>query len=205
VQRCLKRCFDIAVAGIGLLVLAPLFGVVAAAIWLTMGSPIFFKQRRPGLHERLFTVCKFRTMMDARDEKGELLLDSERITPLGRLIRDISIDELPQLWNVLRGHMSLVGPRPLLSLYLDRYNAFQHRRHEVKPGITGWAQVNGRNAINWETKFELDVWYVDHWNLLLDLKILLKTVRKVFRREGIAQIGPPSEFQFRGAKTSSSD
>jgi sugar transferase EpsL len=183
--RVAKRTLDLAAAAIGIAVLAPLRAVVAAAIRFTMGSPVFFRQTRIGLNARPFPIAKFRTMLDSRDQEGRLLPDHQRLTSLGRLVRQLSIDELPQLWNVLKGDMSLVGPRPLLPEYLPRYSEFQRRRHEVKPGITGWAQVNGRNALTWEQKFELDVWYVDHCSLWLDLQILWLTVVRVLRREGI--------------------
>jgi lipopolysaccharide/colanic/teichoic acid biosynthesis glycosyltransferase len=194
-----KRATDFLVAIAGLTVLAPLMAAVAVAIRLSMGSPVLFRQQRPGLNESLFTVCKFRTMTDARDENGQPLPDWERMPRLGKALRDLSIDELPQLWNVVKGDMSLVGPRPLITDYLQHYNAFQRRRHEVKPGITGLAQVNGRNALTWEQKFELDVWYVDHWSLLMDVKILVRTVREVLNRTGITPPGPPTDFTFRGS------
>jgi len=198
-QLAAKRATDFLVAIAGLTVLAPLMAAVAVAIRLSMGSPVLFRQQRPGLNESLFTVCKFRTMTDARDENGQPLPDWERMPRLGKALRDLSIDELPQLWNVVKGDMSLVGPRPLITDYLQHYNAFQRRRHEVKPGITGLAQVNGRNALTWEQKFELDVWYVDHWSLLMDVKILVRTVREVLNRTGITPPGPPTDFTFRGS------
>ena len=181
----LKRLLDFVVALLALVLLSPLLFLLAVWIRLTMGSPVLFRQTRPGLHGRPFTMYKFRTMTDARDAEGNLLPDDQRLTRFGRFLRSTSLDELPELINVLKGEMSLVGPRPLLMKYLDRYTPEQFRRHEVKPGITGWAQVNGRNAISWEEKFKLDVWYVDNWDLWLDLKILLMTLVKVFRREGI--------------------
>ncbi|MHC5061008.1 MAG: sugar transferase, partial [Planctomycetota bacterium] len=168
----LKRIFDIISVLIGLILLSPLLLIVALVVRFKLGSPVIFKQQRPGLHGKPFFMYKFRTMMDGRDENGKLLPDSERLSVFGRFLRSTSMDELPELLCVLKGDMSLVGPRPLMMKYLPRYTPEQARRHEVLPGITGWAQVNGRNASSWERKFELDVWYVDHWNLWLDLKIL---------------------------------
>lgn len=181
----MKRLVDLIVSISALLLALPVFGLVAAAIRVNMGSPVFFRHKRPGLNERPFFLLKFRTMSTARDESGKLLPGDRRLTRLGRLLRSLSLDELPQLINVLRGDMSLVGPRPLLMEYLELYTPEQKRRQEVKPGITGWAQVNGRNALTWEDKFALDVWYVDHRTFGLDLKILWMTLLKVFRREGI--------------------
>ena len=181
-----KRLLDIVLATAALAVLAPLLLILAVTMRLTMGSPIFFRQRRPGLRGKPFAMYKFRTMLNAEDADGHLLPDERRLTRLGRFLRSTSLDELPELVNVLRGEMSLVGPRPLLMEYLDRYTPEQARRHEVRPGITGWAQINGRNAISWEKKFELDVWYVDNWSFLLDIRILLTTVWKVVRRDGIS-------------------
>ena len=181
-----KRFFDIVIASVGLIVLSPLFLILW--IWLSIankGAGAFFLQERPGKDEKIFKVIKFKTMNDRRDENGNLLPDSERLTTIGRWIRSLSLDEIPQLINVLKGDMSLIGPRPLLVQYLPLYDEVQRRRHEVRPGITGWAQVNGRNAISWQEKFEHDVWYVDHLSLSLDIKILLKTIEKVFKREGI--------------------
>ena len=181
-----KRLFDLVIALLGLIVLSPLFLILW--IWLSIankGAGAFFVQERPGKDEKIFKVIKFKTMNDKRDENGNLLPDSERLTTIGRWIRSLSLDEIPQLINVLKGDMSLVGPRPLLVQYLPLYDEMQRRRHEVRPGMTGWAQVNGRNAISWQEKFAYDVWYVDHISLSLDIKILLKTVEKVFKREGI--------------------
>jgi len=181
-----KRIIDFVFASVGLIILSPLFLILW--IWLSMankGAGAFFFQERPGKDEKIFKVIKFKTMNNRRDENGILLPDSERLTMIGRWIRSLSLDEIPQLINVLKGDMSLVGPRPLLVQYLSLYNETQRRRHEVRPGMTGWAQVNGRNAISWQEKFEYDVWYVDHVSLSLDIKILLKTVEKVFKREGI--------------------
>ncbi len=182
----------------GLVFLAPVLAVIAAAICLRMGRPVLFHQMRIGRNERAFSIAKFRTMTDTHDDREKLLPDRYRLTALGRFIRSASLDELPQLWGVLKGDMSLVGPRPLLPEYLPKYNEFQRRRHEVRPGITGWAQVNGRNALTWEKKFELDVWYVDHWNPWLDLKILWMTVVQVLRRKGISQEGHATMPVFMG-------
>lgn len=188
-QRAVKRAFDIAVSAVLLSVFSPLLLLIAVLIRLKMGRPVLFRQERPGLHGQLFAACKFRTMTDARGPDGKLLPDAQRLGRFGVFLRRTSLDELPQLWNVLRGDMSLVGPRPLLTAYLSRYSPEQARRHEVPPGITGWAQIHGRNAISWEEKFSLDVWYVDHWSLLLDLRILLMTVASVLRRDGISAAG----------------
>lgn len=185
-RRFFKRLFDFVFALVGLIILCPLFLILW--IWLSMtnkGAGAFFVQERPGKDEKIFKVIKFKTMNDRRDENGILLPDSERLTTIGRWIRSLSLDEIPQLINVLKGDMSLIGPRPLLVQYLPLYDQVQRRRHEVRPGMTGWAQVNGRNAISWQEKFAYDVWYVDHVSLSLDIKILLKTVEKVFKREGI--------------------
>ncbi len=176
-----KRMIDIAGAALGLLIALPLLLLVAFWIRLAIGSPVLFRQRRGGLHGRVFCICKFRTMSDARDSAGALLPDTQRLTHVGRFLRRTSIDELPQLWNVITGDMSLVGPRPLLAEYLDRYNAFQRRRHLVRPGLTGLAQIQGRNALDWDQRFELDVWYVEHGSLWLDAKILAATVWKLLR------------------------
>jgi lipopolysaccharide/colanic/teichoic acid biosynthesis glycosyltransferase len=186
------------VAGSLLILLSPVIAAIAVAVRLGMGRPVLFRQRRPGLHARPFTIYKFRTMRELRDPKGELLPDGDRLTPLGEALRSASVDELPELWNVLRGDMSLVGPRPLLMRYLDRYSAEQARRHEVRPGITGLAQVSGRNGIDWERKLALDVWYVDHRSFRLDLKILLRTAGLVLRRVGIRQPGTATVEEFTG-------
>ena len=193
-----KRVIDMIMSGLGLIILSPLLVIISVIIFIQMGRPVLFKQMRPGLNGKPFYMCKFRTMTDERDENGALLADEQRLTRLGRFLRSTSLDELPELLNVLKGDMSLVGPRPLLMQYLDRYTSEQARRHEVKPGITGWAQVNGRNAITWEEKFALDVWYVDHWSLWLDIKILAMTVVKVFKREGISAFGEATMPEFRG-------
>jgi lipopolysaccharide/colanic/teichoic acid biosynthesis glycosyltransferase len=197
-QKAVKRGVDICGALAGLAILFPLLAVVAAAVRIFMGRPVLFRQERPGLEGAPFLLYKFRTMRDVRDAEGRLLPDADRLTRLGRLLRSCSIDELPGLFNVLRGEMSLVGPRPLLMEYLGRYDAEQARRLDVKPGITGWAQVRGRNALEWEEKFRLDVWYVDHQNLLLDLKILFMTPFMIFRREGVSAAGHATMPEFLG-------
>lgn len=182
-----------------LLLLAPLLALVAWRIRRKLGSPVLFRQIRPGLHGRPFEMVKFRTMRDAVDANGQPLPDDQRLTPFGSWLRSTSLDELPELWNVLKGEMSLVGPRPLLMEYLPLYTPEQARRHEVRPGVTGWAQINGRNALSWDEKFRLDVWYVDHQSLWLDLKILMLTVRKVFVREGISAAGEATMPRFTGS------
>lgn len=193
-----KRLLDLVLTIPALLLLAPLLVLVALSIRLRLGSPILFCQQRPGLRGQPFSLFKFRTMTDARDVQGHLLPDAERLTPFGRFLRSTSLDELPEFLNVLRGEMSLVGPRPLLMQYLERYTPEQMRRHDVRPGITGWAQVNGRNAITWERKFALDVWYVDQLSFWLDLRILAMTVWKILKREGISQRGHTTMEEFFG-------
>ncbi len=195
----MKRLFDFLVALCAILTLLPVIIIVALLIRFKLGSPILFTQDRPGLNDKIFKMMKFRSMLDAKDKQGNLLPDDERMTPFGAFLRSTSLDELPGLFNVLKGDMSLVGPRPLLVQYLPLYNAEQARRHNVRPGITGWAQVNGRNAISWEQKFKLDVWYVDNQSLLLDFKILLLTVKKVFVREGISADGHVTIEPFKGS------
>ena len=194
-----KRLLDIIGAGTALACTAPVLAGVAVLVRLRLGRPVLFCQTRPGLHGRPFTIYKFRTMRDTRDADGNLLPDQERLTPLGKLLRATSLDELPELFNVLEGTMSLVGPRPLLMEYLDRYTPAQARRHEVKPGITGWAQVNGRNALTWEEKFAHDCWYVDHQSQWLDLRILARTVALVLRRRGIGHRGGDTMPVFMGS------
>lgn len=194
----LKRLFDIVASAIGLFLLSPVVLLVAIQVRRKLGSPVLFHQVRPGKDGKPFEMIKFRTMRDAVDAEGNPLPDSERMTPFGSFLRSSSLDELPELWNVLKGEMSLVGPRPLLMEYLPLYNTEQARRHEVRPGITGWAQVNGRNAISWEEKFKLDTWYVDNRSLWLDLKILFLTVKKVFVREGINAQGEVTVGKFKG-------
>lgn len=193
-----KRLIDVLIATIGLILLMPLMLVLAAVLWLVNDRQPFFRQTRPGLKEQAFVVFKFKTMNDRTDAAGLLLPDQERLTKLGSFLRKTSIDELPQLWNVLRGDMSLVGPRPLLPEYLPLYSPLQHRRHEVRPGVTGWAQVHGRNLVDWKTKFEYDVWYVDHCSLLLDFRILFLTLFKTLSEEGITPVGSGSVEKFNG-------
>ena len=197
----MKRLFDIVVSACALLVLALPLLVVIWMVRRKLGSPVFFTQVRPGMHGKPFKMVKFRSMISERSTDGELLPDAVRLTPFGRFLRSTSLDELPELWNVLKGDMSLVGPRPLLMEYLPLYSPEQARRHEVRPGITGWAQVNGRNAISWEDKFKLDVWYVDHCSLWLDIKILWLTVKKVLVREGISAAGEATMGKFTGSKS----
>lgn len=194
----MKQLFDTLSALLGLIVLSPVLIITAILVRIKLGSPVLFRQQRPGLHAQPFYVYKFRTMTDQRDADGQLLPDEVRLTPFGKLLRRLSLDELPQLLNVVKGDLSLVGPRPLLMQYLPLYSPEQARRHEVCPGITGWAQVNGRNAISWEEKFKLDVWYVDNQSFLLDLKILWMTFNKVFKREGISQEGQATMEAFKG-------
>ena len=196
----MKRVFDFVAASLALLMLALPLLVLAWLIRRNLGSPVLFRQVRPGLQGRPFTMVKFRTMTDERGPDGALLPDEQRLPPFGRFLRASSLDELPELWNVLRGDMSVVGPRPLLMEYLSLYSPEQARRHEVRPGITGWAQINGRNAISWADKFALDVWYVDHRSLWLDVRILWRTVRKVLVRDGISAAGEATMPKFTGSK-----
>ncbi|MDC9498769.1 MULTISPECIES: sugar transferase [unclassified Pseudoalteromonas] len=195
----MKRFFDFIVALSVLFILLPVIIVVFVLVRLKLGAPILFTQTRPGLHGKVFKMMKFRTMLDGKDKQGNLLPDNERMTKFGAFLRSTSLDELPGLFNVLKGDMSLVGPRPLLVQYLPLYSSEQARRHNVRPGITGWAQINGRNAISWEQKFKLDVWYVDNQSFLLDIKILLLTVKKVFVREGISADGHVTIEPFKGS------
>jgi len=194
----LKRIFDVISAGLAIVLLSPVILVVALLIRRKLGSPIIFRQVRPGLAGKPFEMVKFRTMKDSVDGSGAPLPDAERLGPFGRLLRSSSLDELPELWNVLKGEMSLVGPRPLLMEYLPLYSAHEFRRHEVRPGITGWAQVKGRNSIGWKEKFELDVWYVENKNFWLDLKILFLTVKKVIKRDGVSAEGEATMSKFKG-------
>jgi lipopolysaccharide/colanic/teichoic acid biosynthesis glycosyltransferase len=196
----MKRVFDLLASIIGLLILAVPLALLAWQVRSKLGSPVLFTQMRPGLHGKPFLMVKFRTMTDERDADGALLPDAQRLTAFGRFLRSSSLDELPELWNVLRGEMGLVGPRPLLMEYLPLYSTEQARRHEVRPGITGWAQVNGRNAISWADKFALDVWYVDHHSLWLDVQILWRTMRKVLVRDGISAAGEATMPRFEGDK-----
>ncbi|MCS3831913.1 lipopolysaccharide/colanic/teichoic acid biosynthesis glycosyltransferase [Aeromonas veronii] len=194
----MKRLFDIVASFGALLLFSPIIALVAWKIRKNLGSPVLFRQTRPGLNGRPFEMVKFRTMKDATDVHGNILPDAERMTPFGNKLRSSSLDELPELWNVLKGDMSLVGPRPLLMQYLPLYSKEQARRHGVRPGVTGWAQINGRNAISWEDKFKLDVWYVDNHSFWLDFKILLLTVKKVFMKEGISENGHVTMTAFNG-------
>jgi lipopolysaccharide/colanic/teichoic acid biosynthesis glycosyltransferase len=195
----LKRAFDILISATALVAFSPFFLCLALLVWFNIGRPVFFTQVRPGLCARPFKMIKFRTMTNEHNAKGELMGDAERLTALGKFLRSTSLDEFPELWNVLKGEMSLVGPRPLLVEYLPLYSLEQARRHEIRPGITGWAQVNGRNTISWDEKFILDVWYVDNQSLLLDIKILWMTVKKVVTREGISADGQVTTSKFTGS------
>ena len=195
-----KRAIDLAASALGLVIVSPILLFLALLIRARLGSPIFFRQTRPGLHARPFTILKFRTMRDARDAAGNQLPDAERLPPLGRFLRSTSLDELPELWNVLRGDMSLVGPRPLLMEYIPLYSTEQARRHDVRPGITGWAQVNGRNSLSWDEKFAYDVWYVDNLGLGVDTKTLWLTLMRVVRREGISHDGEATMTRFTGSR-----
>ncbi|AST58541.1 sugar transferase [Thermoanaerobacterium thermosaccharolyticum] len=197
-QSNIKRLIDILASLCLLIVLSPLLLAISMIIYLTMGSPVLYRQTRPGLKGKPFTIYKFRTMSNKKDKYGVLLPDEERLTKIGKFLRSTSLDEFPELFNVLKGDMSLVGPRPLLMEYLDYYTDEQMRRHDVKPGITGWAQINGRNNLSWEEKFELDVWYVDNWSIWLDIKILFLTIIKVIKREGISAEGYATMPKFTG-------
>ncbi len=197
-----KRILDIVLTLPGLLLISPIIIIIIILLLIYQGRPIFFEQKRPGFRNKIFTLRKFRSMRDLTDTSGNLLPDSERITPIGKFLRTTSLDELPELINVLRGEMSLVGPRPLLVQYLERYSSEQARRHHVLPGITGWAQINGRNTLSWEDKFKMDVWYVDNWSIWLDIKILAITVWKVIKREGISQPGQSTAIEFMGSDSS---
>ncbi len=191
-----KRFFDLVLVIPGLILISPMLLLVAIVAKFKIGSPVLFQQERPGIHGKIFKMVKFRSMRNDRDANGELLPDEVRLVPFGKLLRATSLDEFPELWNVIKGEMSLVGPRPLLAKYLDRYNSTQARRHEVRPGITGWAQINGRNAITWEEKFDYDVWYVDNLSFFLDVKILALTVLKVFKRSGTSAEGHATMPEF---------
>jgi sugar transferase EpsL len=200
--KSIKRIQDFLISLMAIILLSPLLLLVVLFIRLKLGSPVLFRQQRPGLNGKLFTIYKFRTMISkTHDENGNILPDDKRLTPFGLWLRSTSLDELPELLNVLKGDMSLVGPRPLMTKYLNRYTPQQARRHEVKPGITGWAQINGRNNITWEEKFEMDVWYVDHWSLWLDTKIIAKTIGLVFKRENVAKEGHATVDEFMGSKS----
>lgn len=186
IYKYIKRILDIVSSLLAIIILSPLLAVTAVLVKTKLGSPVLFKQERPGKDEKIFTLMKFRTMTDERDENGELLPDEVRLTKFGKFLRSTSIDELPELFNILKGDMSVIGPRPLLVEYIPRYNRHQHRRHEVRPGLSGWAQVNGRNTVSWEDKFDMDVHYVDNYSLAMDVKILFMTVLNVLKREGIS-------------------
>ena len=196
-----KRLFDIIASASGLIFLSPVFLILIYLIRKNLGEPVFFTQERPGKDGKPFKMIKFRSMRDAVDQDGNPLPDSERLTPFGKKLRATSLDELPELWNVLKGEMSLVGPRPLLMSYLPLYNEFQNRRHEMRPGVTGWAQVNGRNALSWDEKFAHDIWYIDHYSFWLDMKILFLTVKKVYIKEGISAEGEATMPYFTGNDT----
>ncbi len=193
-----KRLLDLSIALISLIILSPLMILIGILVAVFLGRPIFFRQKRPGFHGKIFKIYKFRTMNEKTDESNQLLPDKDRLTKFGQFLRATSLDELPELFNILLGDMSIVGPRPLLISYLPLYNPHQMRRHDVLPGLTGWAQVNGRNALTWEEKFDLDVWYVDHWSFGLDLKIMMLTMIKVIKREGISQPGQATSDPFKG-------
>ena len=197
-MQTVKRIFDFTASLIALILLSPLIAIIAVMIRIKLGKPVLFRQLRPGYHQEPFIIYKFRTMLDLRDASGKLLSDEHRLSKWGAFLRSTSLDELPELWNVVRGDMSLVGPRPLLMQYIPRYSPEQRRRHDVRPGITGWAQIHGRNAVAWDERFKLDVWYVDHCNFLLDLKILMITIKKLFQREGISAEGHPTMPEFMG-------
>lgn len=197
-QRFFKRPLDFTLASLSILLLSPVFLIIAVLVKIKLGSPVIFKQERPGLNEKTFTMYKFRTMTNEKDANGELLADSERLTKFGKFLRSTSLDELPELFNVLKGDMSIVGPRPLLIEYTPLYDEQQRKRLNVLPGITGWAQVNGRNALTWEEKFKLDTWYVENWNFILDLKIIVKTILVVLKREGISAQGEATMSRFTG-------
>ena len=201
----LKRVLDIAIASTALVLLSPVYALVAYKVKKNLGSPVLFRQVRPGLHGKPFEMIKFRTMKDAMDAQGNPLPDSERLTPFGKMLRATSLDEMPELWNVIKGDMSIVGPRPLLMEYLPLYNAEQAKRHNVRPGITGHAQVNGRNAISWEKKFEHDTWYVEHQSLWLDFKIMLKTIQKVIAKDDISAEGEATMSKFTGSSEHKND
>lgn len=198
IYKYVKRILDIISSLLAIIILSPLLAVTSVLVKTKLGSPVLFRQERPGKDEKIFTLMKFRTMTDERDENGELLPDEVRLTKFGKFLRSTSIDELPELFNILKGDMSVIGPRPLLVQYLPRYNEHQHRRHEVKPGLSGWAQVNGRNAISWEEKFDFDVEYVDNYSLLMDIKILFMTVANVLKRDGISSETSATMEEFMG-------
>lgn len=199
-EKFVKRFFDIIISFTALVILSPVLLIVALLVKIKLGSPVIFHQQRPGYHEKIFGLCKFRTMTDERDENGELLPDAVRLTKFGKALRATSLDELPELWNILKGDMSLIGPRPLLVKYLPLYNDFQKQRHDVRPGLTGWAQVNGRNTISWVQRFEYDVYYVEHMSFLMDLKILFQTVAVVFKHNDINSATDATMEAFTGTR-----
>lgn len=199
-QKYFKRILDIFCALAAMIVFCWLYAIIAILVRVKLGSPVLFKQKRPGKDEKIFTLYKFRTMTDQRDENGDLLPDDVRLTKFGKLLRSTSLDELPEAWNILKGDMSVVGPRPLLVQYLPLYSKHQERRHEVRPGLSGWAQINGRNALSWEEKFDLDVWYVDYVSFRLDMKIVFQTVMKVLKRDGISRENTATVEEFTGSK-----
>lgn len=199
-KNCIKRCLDILLSLCGIIVLSPVLLVLTILVRLKLGRPVLFKQERPGKDEKIFTLCKFRTMTDERDEKGDLLPDEVRLTKFGKLLRATSLDELPELFNILKGDMSVIGPRPLLVRYLPRYNAFQRRRHEVRPGLTGLAQINGRNALTWEEKFAYDIRYVENLTFAMDVRIFAGTIRAVLKREGINSETSATMEEFMGSQ-----
>lgn len=204
IQTVLKRIIDILISAVGLVVLSPVLVILAIIVRIKIGSPVLFRQKRPGLGGKGFVIYKFRTMTNGQDAKGNLLPDAGRLAPFGRFLRETSLDELPELFNVIKGDMSIVGPRPLMMKYLDRYTPEQARRNEVKPGITGWAQVNGRNAVSWQDKFKLDVWYVDNRSLWLDVKIIFKTVWMVVTKQGVTQADRATVDEFMGTQQTDS-
>lgn len=197
-QKYVKRILDITCALIAMVLFCWVYAIIAILVRVKLGSPVIFKQKRPGLNGRIFTLYKFRTMTDEKDKNGKLLSDDKRLTRFGKLLRSTSLDELPEVWNILKGDMSVIGPRPLLVEYLPLYNDHQKRRHDIRPGLSGWAQVNGRNAISWEEKFDLDVWYVDNVSFILDLKIIALTIRNVVKRDGISSATSATMEAFQG-------
>lgn len=199
-EKYIKRAIDVALSFLAIIVLSPVMFIVAILVRIKLGTPVIFKQERPGLHGNIFTLYKFRTMTDAKDQNGRLFPDEDRMTDFGRRLRSASLDELPELFNILKGDMAFVGPRPLLVKYLSRYSQRQKRRHEVMPGLTGYAQINGRNSLSWEERFEMDIWYVDHINFILDVKILLKTVSIVLKKDGINSETSATMEEFKGER-----
>lgn len=199
-EKYIKRAIDVALSFLAIIVLSPVMFIVAILVRIKLGTPVIFKQERPGLHGNIFTLYKFRTMTDAKDQNGRLFPDEDRMTDFGRRLRSASLDELPEFFNILKGDMAFVGPRPLLVKYLSRYSQRQKRRHEVMPGLTGYAQINGRNSLSWEERFEMDIWYVDHINFILDVKILFKTVSIVLKKDGINSETSATMEEFKGER-----